>query len=207
MCDEQWGSGAATARVYFPFLMEDEAKIKYLIIPPPWAFVGQRANNWLLRKQSEILAWPTSSVVCSSSPALPCFKDPVYPGLFYKQRCKWLSHLLMFLLQNISNASARLAKCHHPHHPGWFKIFSGWVKIVTEHTAFCRKLNFLSQFFIFLGVRVLRNVGNISFRIFCSEIISYFHCIFMTWSLFTVFLLLFMLCCKFVTAKITDYFG
>ena len=38
----------------------------------------------------------------------------------------------------------RLEKCHHPH-------IRVWVKLVTEHTVFCRKFNLLSQFCIFGG--------------------------------------------------------
>ena len=71
----------------------------------------------------------------------------------------------------------RLAKCHYPHHQGWCKIFRGWVKFVTEYTVFCCKFNLLSQLIIFWGVRVPTNVVNVTLRVFCSEIIEYFHCI------------------------------
>ena len=55
----------------------------------------------------------------------------------------------------------RHAKRHHPHHPGWCKIFRVWVKFVTEHAVLCRKLNFLSHFFFFGGggVKVVKLIG------------------------------------------------
>ena len=53
-------------------------------------------------------------------------------------------------------APHRLAKCHHPHHPGWCKIFRVWVNLVTEHTVFCRKFNLLSQYNSFRDKRSVK---------------------------------------------------
>ena len=45
----------------------------------------------------------------------------------------------------------RLQKYHHPHHPGWRKIFRVWEKSVTEHTVFCGNLTCLFRFGILVG--------------------------------------------------------
>ena len=47
----------------------------------------------------------------------------------------------------------RLVKCHHPHHPGWCKIFRAWVKFGTEHMVHCQKFNLMSQFYTFGGLK------------------------------------------------------
>ena len=105
----------------------------------------------------------------------------------------------MLQITILYGSALRLAKCHHPHHPGWCKIFRVLVKFVTERLVFCRKLNFLSKFCILSGVK--------SFYCLFSELIVYFTCILMILNIFIVFLLLSPLCRKFGIAKNYALFG
>ena len=62
--------------------------------------------------------------------------------------------------------SSRLAKCHHPHHPGWSKIFRAWVKFGTEHMVYCQKNQFVATILHFLGGLNYGNAWNIMFKVF-----------------------------------------
>ena len=118
---------------------------------------------------------------------------------------KW--GVICYPLDDSCSLESRLAKCHHSHHPGCCKIFRGWVKFVTELTMFCRKFNLLSLFFICWGVKVLRNVGNVTFRVFCNEIIAYFHSIWMIWSLSIVFFSFFCFVANLVLLKLHTFWS
>ena len=49
-----------------------------------------------------------------------------------------IAHLVVAFLV-IFGYLLKLVKCHHPHHPGWCKLFRVWVKFATEHKVFCCK--------------------------------------------------------------------
>ena len=100
----------------------------------------------------------------------------------------------------------RLAKCHHPHHPGWCKMFRAWVKFVTEHIIFCFKFNLLPQLCISFSEQVLGNVRNITFKVVLLTTIIFKGTI-MILSLFYWILLLTLLCHKFGIAKYHALFG
>ena len=74
-------------------------------------------------------------------------------------------------------AAIRLAKCHHPHHPGWCKIVRTWVKFVTEHTVFCRKFNLLPQICVFLVGQRSAKYSEYYFKVFVGKLLVYFEAI------------------------------
>ena len=73
----------------------------------------------------------------------------------------------------------RLGKCHHPHHPGWCKIFRVWVKFGTEHTVFCRKLNLFVTIFALLEDKSSRTYREYYFYVYFNKLLLYFKGILM----------------------------
>ena len=82
-----------------------------------------------------------------------------------------------------------------------------WVKLVTEHTVFCRKFYSLSEFIISL-VKVQGNVGNITFKVFFCELMVYYKCILIILSIFfVVFCGLRYFVANLILPKITHFLG
>ena len=95
----------------------------------------------------------------------------------------------------------RLAKCHHPHPPGWCKIFTVWVNLVTEHTVFCHKFYLLLEFSISFSKSSMKWREYYFWSIFFCKLIMIYKCISMILSDFFCILLLTVLCCKFGISK------
>ena len=95
----------------------------------------------------------------SLKPAVTSIPTLSQPGMF--QTFASISSLLSSPPQNMPTGTMYKTFIN-PNH----KIFRVRVKLVTEHTVFCRKFNLLSQFLHFLGVTVLGHIGNITFRVF-----------------------------------------
>ena len=94
--------------------------------------------------------------------------------------CNPNANYYQFLFRNalsipiFSRIHIRLAKCHHPHHPGWCKIFRAYVKMGTEHTVYWQKFKVLSQFYTFWGVKFWEMQGILLLECF-YKVLVYFN--------------------------------
>ena len=102
---------------------------------PASSFYTRDAGNPILNTLSKLL-----------QPFPQLARDQQVPG--YNSSFEWL--IQSYDCKQIPVGQFRLAKCHHPDHPGWCKIFRVWEKWCILHIVFCWKFSLLSQFSTFV---------------------------------------------------------